>query len=305
MNSAFKASPVNPDSTDKEKTWQLIALTVARDAEEMASALLFDAGTTGIVTLEESDDAMKLGAYFDARADAETIARDIEGAFARTGIRPSLIGIAITSIADQDWMQKWTEGFEPLAIGERLLIAPSWKRPEQSERLIIEIDPGMAFGTGTHETTRLCLELLETYWHGGRLIDVGTGTGILAIAASKLVPNSKVVAIDIDPLAVEVARENIAINGASHAIIVSEGGPADYAGGEFDVVVANLTAEVILALIDDLVGCMAAVGTLILSGILTTLADDVERALAAAFLRTVERRAAGEWSALVATRERA
>ncbi|MFL6212828.1 MAG: 50S ribosomal protein L11 methyltransferase [Blastocatellia bacterium] len=289
----------------QEKTWQLIALTVTRDTEEMASALLFDAGTTGIVTLEESDDALKLGAYFDAQADAEAIARDIEAAFARAGIRPSLIAIATSSIADQDWMQKWKEGFEPLAIGERLLIAPSWKQPEQSERIVIEIDPGMAFGTGTHETTQMCLELLEAYWRGGRLIDVGTGTGILAIAASKLVEEPKVVAIDIDPLAVEVARENIAINGVSHAIVVREGGPADYDGSEFDVVVANLTAEVIIALMDELVGCMAAVGTMILSGILTTLVDDVESALAAAGLRAVERRTAGEWSALVATRERA
>jgi ribosomal protein L11 methyltransferase len=302
---AFKANPVNSDPTKQEKTWQLIALTVARDAEEMASALLFDAGTTGIVTLEESDDTLKMGAYFDARADAEAIARDIEAAFARVGIRSSLVSVAISSIADQDWMQKWKEGFEPLAIGERLLIAPSWKRPEQSERVVIEIDPGMAFGTGTHETTRMCLELLETYWCGGRLIDVGTGTGILAIAASKLVAGSEVVAIDIDPLAVEVARENIAINGASHAIVVGEGGPADYASGAFDVVVANLTAEVIIALMNDLVGCLATSGTMILSGILTTLAGDVERALEATGLRAVERRAAGEWSAIVAAREKA
>lgn len=296
---------MDSDSIDQEKSWQLIALTVAREAEEMASALLFDAGATGIVTLEESDDALKLGAYFDARADAEQIARDIEAAFARQGIRPSLLSVAISSIADQDWMQKWKEGFEPVALGQRLLIAPSWKRPETSDRLVIEIDPGMAFGTGTHETTRMCLELLETYWRGGRLIDVGTGTGILAIAASKLVEAAEVLAIDIDPLAVEVAGENIAINGVGHAIVVREGGPADYAGGAFDVVVANLTAEVIIALMTDLVGCLAATGTVILSGILTTLATDVERALAAAGLQVVERRAAGEWSAIVAARETA
>src|SRR5690242_3694624 len=101
-----------------EKSWQLIALTVARDVEEMASALLFDAGTNGVITLEEGDAALKLGAYFDAQADAEQIARDIEAAFARAGIHSSLIAIAISSVADQDWMQKWKEGFEPLAIGE-------------------------------------------------------------------------------------------------------------------------------------------------------------------------------------------
>src|SRR5438270_11070554 len=98
----------------------------------------------------------------------------------------------------------------------------------------------------------MCLELLEAYWRGGRLLDVGTGTGILAIAASKLAPGSEIIAIDIDPLAVEVARENIEINHATQAIAVREGQPADYAGLAFDVIVANLTAEVIIALMTDL-----------------------------------------------------
>ncbi|HJQ25110.1 MAG TPA: 50S ribosomal protein L11 methyltransferase [Blastocatellia bacterium] len=293
--------------TDKatDKDWQLVTLTVARETEETASALLFDAGTTGIITLEESEDTVKLGAYFDAAADAEQIARDIEAAFARAGIRSALAGISLTTVADQDWMQKWKEGFAPLAIGERLMIAPSWKLPDATARIVIEIDPGMAFGTGTHETTRMCLELLEAHWRGGRLLDVGTGTGILAIAASKLAPGSVVVAIDIDPLAVEVARENIEINQAADAITIREGQPASYTGGAFDVVVANLTAEVNIALMSDLVGCLATPGTMILSGILTTLAADVERALEEAGLRPVERRAAGEWTAMVATRENA
>ena len=296
---------MNSDSTAKENHWQLIALTVAGDAEETASALLFDAGTTGIVTLEESEDAVKLGAYFDAAADAEQIARNIEAAFAQAGIRSALAGISITSVADQDWMQKWKEGFAPAAIGERLMIAPSWKLPDASERIVIQIDPGMAFGTGTHETTRMCLELLEAHWRGGRLLDVGSGTGILAIAASKLAPGSEVVAIDIDPLAVEVARENIEINQAVQGITISEGQPASYTGGAFDVVVANLTAEVIIALMSDLAGCVAMPGMMILSGILTTLAADVERALEEAGLRYIERREAGEWTALVAARGKA
>jgi ribosomal protein L11 methyltransferase len=293
------------DESAPKKTWPLVALTVAREAEETASALLFDAGTTGIITLEEDDRAVKLGAYFDPQADAEAIARDLEAAFARAGIRSALVSISITEVADQDWMQKWKEGFAPLAIGERLMVAPSWKLPEASERLVIQIDPGMAFGTGTHETTRMCLELLEVHWRGGRLLDVGTGTGILAIAASKLAPGSEVVAIDIDPLAVEVARENIEINQAAQAITIREGQPAHYRGRAFDVVVANLTAEVIMALTADLVGCVAKPGVMILSGILTALATDVERAVGGAGLSIIEQRTAGEWTALVAARGKA
>ncbi len=291
------------DGSATEKSWQLITVAVAREAEETASALLFDAGTNGIVTLEENHDAVKLGAYFDAEADAEEIARDIEAAFARAGIRSSLMSIAITAVADQDWMQKWKEGFAPIAIGERLIVAPSWQLPEASERIVIQIDPGMAFGTGTHETTRMCLELLEAHWRGGRLLDVGTGTGILAIAAARLAPAAEIVAIDIDPLAVEVARENIEINQAAHLIEIREGRPGDYSGGAYNVVVANLTAEVIIALMADLAGCMAGAGTMILSGILTTLATDVERALEEAGLRLIERREAGEWTALAARGE--
>ena len=291
----------NDDAAD-ETTWQLETLAVAREAEETASALLFDAGTTGIVTLEEGGEVVKLGAYFPASADAEQIARDVEAAFARAGIRPSLVSISITAVANQDWMQKWKEGFAPLAIGGRLMIAPSWKLPEASERLVIQIDPGMAFGTGTHETTRMCLELLEAHWRGGRLLDVGTGTGILAIAASKLVPGAEITAIDIDPLAVEVARENVEINQVARAVTVREGQPADYAGGAFDVVVANLTAEVIIALLADLAGCLAAQGAMILSGILTVLAADVREALEGAGLQIIERREAGEWTALAARR---
>src|SRR5262249_6483413 len=127
------------------------------------------------------------------------------------------------TVADQDWLSEWKKGWEPILIGERLLISPSWKldKAKGTDRVVIQIDPGMAFGTGTHETTRGCLEMLEKYWPpasgSGRLLDVGTGTGILAIAAFKLLsgkllsgklhPESRVAAFDIDPEAIEVARE--------------------------------------------------------------------------------------------------
>jgi ribosomal protein L11 methyltransferase len=160
----------------------------------------------------------------------------------------------------------------------------------------------MAFGTGTHETTRMCLEAIDARWRGGRLLDVGTGTGILAIAAARLVPETRVTAIDIDPQAIEVARENIEINHALDAIELAVAPPRDYTGRAFDGVVANLTAEVILDLFGDLMGCLAPSGEMILSGILTALAGDVERAVVAAGLTVIERRAMGEWTVLIAAR---
>src|SRR5262249_35791206 len=137
-------------------------------------------------------------------------------------------------------------------------------------RVLLHMEPGMAFGTGTHETTRMCLEAIERFWSGGSLLDVGTGTGILAIAAALLEPRSRIVAIDVDPVAVAVARDNVAANHVSHAIQIMEAVPSTL-DETFNIVVANLTAEVIVDNMKDLADCLASQGTMILSGILTPL----------------------------------
>lgn len=294
-----RQSTINPH-------WWLITLSVARDAEEAVSALLFDLGSTGIVTLEEHDDSVRLGAYFDEAKNAEAIKQSVEAEFASSGSSNTLAGVSISAVPDEDWMQKWKEGFEPVEIGKRLIVGPSWKLPDRSDgRIVIQIDPGMAFGTGTHETTRLCLEAIERQWRGGSLLDVGTGTGILAIAAALLAPGSRVVAIDVDAQAIDVARENLAVNGVSSSIELRVGQPLNLAGQEFGVIVANLTAEVIIDLLADLTRCLASEGRMILSGILNKLAVDVERALHSCGLTVNERRVAGEWCALVAMRTQA
>lgn len=289
--------------SDELKTWRLVAVELARDAEEFAGALLFELGSVGLVTLEERDDTVKVGAYFDGQTDGEHISRDLQAEFTRVGRQSELHGVSVSSIQDQDWMQKWKEGFEPIEIGSRLIVAPSWRLPGDGDRrVVVQIDPGMAFGTGTHETTRMCLEAIEAHWSGGRLLDVGTGTGILAIAAALLGPGSRIIAIDVDPKAVEVARENAEINVVSGSVEIVEGQARDFKDSLFDMVVANLTAEVIINLLEDLAGCLAASGMLILSGILTTLEADVESAATRSGLVIVERHHLGEWSALIARR---
>jgi len=294
----------NPQSEIRDSPWWLLTLTVAPDVEELASALLFDLCSSGIVTLREAKDNLTLGAYFDSQRDPGDVKQALEAEFARTGNAASLIAFSISAVPQEDWMQKWKEGFEAFDVGERLIVSPSWKLPGHGHgRIVIQIDPGMAFGTGTHETTRLCLEAIERYWKGGSLLDVGAGTGILAIAAAKLEPNSRVLAIDVDPQAVEVARENVAINDVPDLIELSEAQPRDLAGHSFDVVVANLTAEVIVELTRDLANCLTGNGLLILSGILTEFEGDVERALAADTFSVIDRREAGEWCALVARRD--
>ncbi len=159
----------------------------------------------------------------------------------------------------------------------------------------MQIDPGMAFGTGTHETTRGCLELLEKYWHGGSLLDVGTGTGILAIAAVKLVPGSRVIGFDVDPEAIDVALENAEINGVADEVEFEVNKLASFHGQAFDVVLANLTADVIIPLAADFSQVLSAAGTLIVSGILREQGDDVCAALGAQGFAVVETKPDGEW----------
>src|SRR5262249_32491099 len=157
------------------------------------------AGTTGIEVSEDSPEFITLRAYFDLPPEAEKLRAQIVRALRLCELpETALRELRPITVEDQDWLAEWKKGYEPVAIGERLLITPSWKRDEAKadDRLMIQIDPGMAFGTGTHETTRGCLELLEKYWQGGALLDVGTGTGILAMAAIKLAPGSRVVGID-------------------------------------------------------------------------------------------------------------
>ena len=281
--------------------WWLVTLTLETGAEETASAFLFEHGSTGIVTLHEGDDSITLAAYFNEHSAAEQTAQSIASELIRTAHPSALRYCIVSSVAEEDWLQKWKEGFEPIQIGERLVVAPSWKLPKENcGRIVIQIDPGMAFGTGTHETTRLCLESLERHWRGSSLLDVGTGTGILAIGAALLQPGSRVVGIDIDPRAVEVARENVEINNLSGQVDLGVGQPQSLAGNHFDVVVANLTAEVIVDLTPELVECVSNAGLMILSGILSTLSGEVEKSLISAGLTIIERREAGEWTVLVA-----
>lgn len=278
----------------------MIEVRVALTAEELVSGLLFELGSTGIVTLDESVESVVLGAYFEGNRDGEDLARLIGYRAQAIGLERELMGLSLAAVPEQDWMQKWKEGFEPINVGKKLCVAPSWRLSEAPrDRIVIRMDPGMAFGTGTHETTRLCLELIEMHWKGGSLLDIGTGTGILAIAAALLEPGSRITAVDVDPLAVETARENAALNGVEGRIEILEADPRKLADARFEVVAANLTAETIIELSDVLERLLKSGGFLIASGILTTLALDVESSLRNRNLIVVEREQAGEWSAIV------
>jgi ribosomal protein L11 methyltransferase len=289
-------------SGDAARDWPYVELEAREeDADAIGSALL-DAGSNGVEQHDERDGRVRLVAWFAVTPAFDAIAAAVASA---PGVEPEAARLAVETLRsgatpDDDWLRLWKRGFEPVAIGSRLVVFPSWKRDmlePYMDRVAVEIDPGMAFGTGTHETTRLCLEWLDASWTGGSLLDVGTGSGILAIAAALLATEATIVGVDVDPVAVDVARENAALNDVAERIAFQTGGP-DSLEERFDVVLANLTADVVSQLAPRLSARVASGGTLVVSGVLAEQADDVARDLEAVGLERLSRRDAGEWVAL-------
>ncbi|HEX2489763.1 MAG TPA: 50S ribosomal protein L11 methyltransferase [Blastocatellia bacterium] len=280
--------------------WHCVEVEIARIGETAATTQLWGLNTTGVEISEDANnpDFVTLRAYFNSAPDTEKLRERILRDLKLIGLPEfALRGITSLTVADQDWLAEWKKGYEPIAVGQSLLICPSWRRDQarNSDRIVIEIDPGMAFGTGTHETTRGCLELLEKYWKGGSLLDVGTGTGILAIAAVKLRPGSRVVGFDLDPEAVEVALENAAINGVADEIEIEVNKLSSYQGQEFDLILANLTADVIIPLSPEFPQVLKPQGALIVSGVLREQTDDVRAALESHNLSLIEMMPEGDW----------
>jgi ribosomal protein L11 methyltransferase len=215
---------------------------------------------------------------------------------------PSSISWQSHSVADAGWADAWKVHFKPLRVGERFIVCPTWEEPGAGEQdLVIRIDPGQAFGTGHHETTRLCLEWLDR-WQRNRadlnlsLLDVGTGSGILAIAAG-LLGCADIVAVDIDPEAVAVASENIALNLLTDRIGLVHGSAADVPG-RFDVVLANIQAAPLIELAPLLAAKLQPAGVLVLSGVLVEQKEQVRDAYEKQLLNLRDERSAGEWCLL-------
>ena len=207
-------------------------------------------------------------------------------------------------IDDQQWETAWRKHYKTLKVGQRLIIKPAWEDYEaEAGQVVIELDPGMAFGTGQHATTRLCLVALEGFLRpGAAVLDVGTGSGILAIAAAKLGASS-VLALDINPAAVEIARSNVAANGLARPVAVEEGtlprGQSTWQGS-FDLVAANIVADVIEELAHSLTRSLKTNGVLIAGGILEERLDGVAERFEEAGVRIIDVLAEDGWRAIVA-----
>ncbi len=299
-----------------DEKWLEIHIRTPSEAAEILGAALSEEGCAGIVTEErrldtfvppdpdELPDELLIKAYFPDE-DADSLRRRVEALLSALAPRippPGAHLVALHPVGDEDWAEGWKQHFGAVRIGRRLIIKPSWEEVEAGpDDAVVDLDPGMAFGTGTHATTRLCLEALCAVFDGGRapqrVLDVGTGSGILAIAAAALGAR-RVLACDIEEDACRIARQNAERNGVAERVEITARDLTALEGG-FEVVLANILAEENARLAAPLAERLAPGGVLILSGILQEKEGLVAAAFAPLNLDGPELSRREEWSCMV------
>lgn len=309
--------------------WTEITVKVPPETTEMASGVFYATGVGGVSVTDSSlldesqrltsawdvlDDEVRekyeldyaiLQAYYPPETDIdETVAFIKNGLMSLNEI--AQMGepeISVKEVCEQDWENEWKKYYKPVPVGKRIIIKPQWEEIEDDSRdVVIELDPGMAFGTGTHETTRMCLALLEEYvTPTSTMLDIGTGSGILSIGAAKL-GCSKIVASDIDSVAVKVAKENAKLNGVADKIDIRCADLTKDITGKYSIVMANIIADAVIMLSESAGNFMTDDGVYITSGIIEHRIDDVKKALAEYGFKIERVVREGEWAAIVCTK---
>ena len=231
--------------------------------------------------LKQDRSKAKIHIYIDPEDNIGEAVSFLRERLTASGIEHS---IDSSSVKEDDWLNNWRRFFKPMPVGEKLLINPSWFTDTDPQgRAVLNIDPGLAFGTGKHETTRLCMEALERHIKGGeKVLDVGCGSGILGIAAVMLGAQSAF-GVDIDEVAVRTANENAEVNHVDDKVSAIAGDLVDKVDGKYDIVVANIVADAIIALSASVSNFMTDEAVYIISGIIDTRADDVKNAICDTF----------------------
>ena len=304
--------------------WLEVSLTVNGELAEAVADVLARAAPNGVTTEQAVDfvddedegtpvEPVTVRAYLPADGSLEETRQKLDEGLHYLGMILPLPAAVYTPIADQNWMEAWKEHYHPIPIGKKLIIVPAWLESPEAGRISIKIDPGMAFGTGTHPSTQLCLELIEEVYDdlpkadrsSLTAIDVGCGSGILSIGALKL-GMEFALGVDIDEASVKASRENAETNSiAPERFVIGRGSVTEILDGKFPIRQARLVLVNILApIINRLFGMgladmVAAGGALILSGILAEQADSVQTCAEEHGLKFVEKRQMGDWVALL------
>jgi len=297
--------------------WLEVSLTVNGELAESVADVFARFAPNGVMTeqgvkfLDEEDEGTATGpitvrAYLEVNEQLEETRQKLEESLFYLGMITPVPTPTYKQIADQNWMEAWKQHYKPILIGQRLLILPAWQESPEPKRIPIKIDPGMAFGTGTHPTTQLCLELMEvsTDHHPlSTVIDVGCGSGILSIAALKLGAKT-VLGVDIDIESVKNSRENADTNGVGEELLLGQGSVTEILAGSFQfksapLVVANILGPILIRLFDaGLADLVEPNGEIILSGILAHQAESVIEAAQAKGLKRNDQRQIADWVAI-------
>jgi len=288
-----------PSRKQSPARWLELSAEVAPDAEEAVADVLRRHVHAG-VSIEGGETSVVVKGYLPADGDLARRRRAL-----RRQLAPLVSSSALRTrwLSEEDWAHVWKKFFPVLRVSPRLVVCPTWRsyRPRRGEA-VIRLDPGMAFGTGQHPTTLMCLRALEELLRPGMdVLDLGTGSGILALAAARLGATS-VLALDIDPQAAVVARENVRLNGLEAVVRVEEGGLDEAPSAAFDLAMANISAAVIVEVAAALAAVLRPGGVLIVAGFSAESADRVSSALTGTGLAVERALADGDWRALVARR---
>lgn len=306
--------------------WTEITIKTTTEAVEAVTSILYEAEVGGIVIEDPNDflfqekdekawdyvdetifdtgyEGVVIKAYLaeekNVVAELEMIREKIKR-LPEYGLEIGEGSVEISEVDDSDWADSWKKYYKPTKIGERIVIKPTWEEYSKTEgELVIELDPGMAFGTGTHETTSMCIRALEEYVTPDKTVfDIGCGSGILSIVAAKLGAH-RVIGGDFDEVAVKVANENVALNGVGATVDIRLGNLLEVVEGSADIVVANIIADVIIMLSKDVPKIIKPGGIFISSGIIHEKLDLVQEALVSNGFDIVKVEKLGEWAAVV------
>lgn len=293
---------------ETKKIWWVVEFDVESSQEDLASWLMIQQGANGCQFIDSKQGYVTLQASFDENRLAPDNMQALYSALDEYGLGKLASNLRINKLEEQDWLAEWKKGMQPLKLGEKFLVSPPWFEGKietgiLGKRHIIWIEPGLAFGTGFHATTQFCLRSVEKYLSSAKsILDVGTGSGILAVAVLHLRPQASVTALETDPLACKVAKENFELNKVSARVTLIEGSTERVLSRTFDAILANLTCEDNIALLAEYATMLKSGAIAILSGILAEKLSLIESELSKHPFETLEKECGETWAGLVLKR---